>query len=159
MILIAHTLHSLSKIRAGKIRFSGAQKPMLINANSGEHCAPCNFVHLLTLQFTHVHRIVYLIVHQIKYVMERWSNAIIFFNFLTYGLKSYPRKQNPDFFFHGYPKYCFCNLFKYFPLRYACIHNHSFRFEPANCICSKLITVQRWIQEPYNIQDRALCND
>ena len=53
----------------------------------------------------------------------------------------------------------FSNLFKYFPLSYACIHDHRFRFEPANCFCSKLITVQRWIQEPHNIQDGALCNN
>ena len=32
---------------------------------------------------------------------------------------------------------------RYFPLRYACILNHAFRFEPADCFRSKLITVQR----------------
>ena len=68
--------------RAGKIRFSGAQKSVLLKASSGERCAPCNFVHLVALQGTCVRLIVYLVVHQMKYVMERWSNAMIFCNFL-----------------------------------------------------------------------------
>ena len=37
--------------------------------------------------------------------------------------------------------------------------NILFKFEPADCFCSKLITVQRWIQEPHNIQDGTLCNN
>ena len=37
--------------------------------------------------------------------------------------------------------------------------NTLFRFEPANCFCSKLITVLRWIQEPHNIYDGTLCNN
>ena len=49
----------------------------------------------------------------------------------------------------GYPK-CFSNLFKYFPLRNAYMHNCLFSFEPADYFCSKLITVQRWIQELHN---------
>ena len=69
--------------RAGKIRFSGARKSMFLKASSGERCAPRNFVHLVTLQDTRVRLIVYLVVHQMKYVMERWSNAVIFCNFLT----------------------------------------------------------------------------
>ena len=36
--------------------------------------------------------------------------------------------------------------------------NILFRFEPANCFCSKLIIVLRWIQEPHNIYDGTLCN-
>ena len=34
---------------AGKIRFSLAQKSMPLKANSGEHCAPQKFLHLVTL--------------------------------------------------------------------------------------------------------------
>ena len=56
---------------AGKIRFSSAQKSMLLKASSGEHCVPCNFVHLLTLRGTCICLIVYLVLHQIKYVRER----------------------------------------------------------------------------------------
>ena len=29
---------------AGKIRFSGAQKSMLLKGSSEEHCAPCDFM-------------------------------------------------------------------------------------------------------------------
>ena len=64
-------------------------------------------------------------------------------------MKGYLRKGNPNFVSHGklyitwpwlwlseqwlqcckfikirLPKICFSNLFKYFPVRYACIHNH-----------------------------------
>ena len=46
--------------RDGKIRFSGTQKLVLLNASSGEHCAPCNFVLLVTLGGTCVCLIVYL---------------------------------------------------------------------------------------------------
>ena len=35
---------------AGKIRFSGEQKSVLLKASSGEHCAPRNFVLLVTLR-------------------------------------------------------------------------------------------------------------
>ena len=56
---------------AGKIRFSGVQKSVLLKASSGEHCVPHNFVHLVTLQGTCVGLIVYLVVHQMIYVMER----------------------------------------------------------------------------------------
>ena len=87
--------------RAGKISFSGARKSVLLKASSGEHYAPCNFVHLVTLRGTLVHLTLYLAMHQMKYVMERWSNAIIFCNFLTSPLKGYPRKGNPDFASHG----------------------------------------------------------
>ena len=40
----------LIKYRAGKIRFSGTQKSMLLKASSGECCASCNFVLLVTLR-------------------------------------------------------------------------------------------------------------
>ena len=53
--------------RAGKIRFSGAQKSVLVKASSGERCVPRNFGHLKTLQGTRIHLIVYLLMHQIKY--------------------------------------------------------------------------------------------
>ena len=69
--------------RAGKIRFFGARKSVLLKASSGEHCAPQNFVHLATFRGTRVHLIVYLVVHQIKYLMERWSSTIKSCNFLT----------------------------------------------------------------------------
>ena len=39
------------------------------------------------------------------------------------------------------------------------MYNYLFRFEPANCFCSKLIAVQRRVQEPHNIYDGALCNN
>ena len=81
----------------GKIgRFSGARKSVLVKAGSGEHCATSNFVHFVTLRGTCVCLIMYLVVHQMKYVVERSISAIIFCNFLMYGLKSYPRKRNPD---------------------------------------------------------------
>ena len=32
------------KFRAGKIRFSGALKSVLLKTSSGEHCAPCDFI-------------------------------------------------------------------------------------------------------------------
>ena len=57
--------------RAGKIRFSGARKSVLIKTSSGKRCAARNFVHLLTLHDTRVRLIVYLVVHQMKYAMER----------------------------------------------------------------------------------------
>ena len=58
---------------AGKIRFSGARKSVLLKAISGERGAPRNFVHLVTLRDTHVRLIVYLVVlvHQMKYVIDR----------------------------------------------------------------------------------------
>ena len=87
--------------RAEKIRFSGARKSVLLKASSGERCAPRNFVHLVTLRGTRVHLVVYLVVHQIKYAMERWSNTLIFCNFLAQGLKGYQRKGNPDSASHG----------------------------------------------------------
>ena len=37
--------------------------------------------------------------------------------------------------------------------------NILFRFERADCFCSKLIIVQRWIQESHNISDGTLCNN
>ena len=72
------------------------QESLLIKAGSGEHCANSNFVHFVTLRGTCVCLIMYLVVHQMKYVVERSISAIIFCNFLMYGLKSYPRKGNPD---------------------------------------------------------------
>ena len=58
------------KLRAGKIRFSGARKSVLLKASSGGRCAPKNFVHLATFRGTRVHLIVYLVVHQMNYLME-----------------------------------------------------------------------------------------
>ena len=46
-----------------------------------------------------------------------------------------------------------------FPVGAKVYINILFRFKPANCFCSKLITVHRWIQEPHNIKDRVLCNN
>ena len=66
------------EIMAGKIRFSGAWKTVLLKVSS----RPCNFMHLVTLQGTRVSLIMCLVVHQTKYVTERCSNAIIFCNFL-----------------------------------------------------------------------------
>ena len=40
--------------RAGKTRFPGTQQSVLLKASSGEHCAPRNFVLLLTLRCTRV---------------------------------------------------------------------------------------------------------
>ena len=37
--------------------------------------------------------------------------------------------------------------------------NILFRFELADCFCSKLIKLQRWIQEPHNIEDGTHCNN
>ena len=69
--------------RAGKIRFSGAWKSVLLKTSSGERCAPQNFVHLATFRGTRAHFIVYLVVHQMKYLMERWIITVKFCDFLT----------------------------------------------------------------------------
>ena len=45
--------------RAGKIRFSGARKSVLLKASSGERCAPQNVVHLVTFRGTRVHLILW----------------------------------------------------------------------------------------------------
>ena len=55
-----------SKVRARKIRFSGARKSVLLKPSSGEPCAPRNFVLFVTLQVTRVPLIVYLVVYQMK---------------------------------------------------------------------------------------------
>ena len=68
--------------RAGKIRFSGARKSVLLKTSSGECCAPQNFVHLATFRGTRAHFIVYLVVHQMKYLMERWIITVKFCDFL-----------------------------------------------------------------------------
>ena len=47
-----------SNYRAGKIRFSGAQKSVLLRVSSGKRCAPQSFVHLVTFRGTHGHLIV-----------------------------------------------------------------------------------------------------
>ena len=41
--------------KAGKIRFSGARKSVLLKASSEERCAPQNFVHLVTFRGTRAH--------------------------------------------------------------------------------------------------------
>ena len=56
--------------RTGKIKFSGAQRSVLLKASSGERCAPHNFVHLVPLQGAYLCLIVYLVVYEMKYVME-----------------------------------------------------------------------------------------
>ena len=43
---------------AGKIRFSGARKSVILEASPGERCTPQNFVHLVTFRGTSVHLIV-----------------------------------------------------------------------------------------------------
>ena len=53
-------------LRAGKNRFSGTQKSVLLKASSGKCCVPHNFVVLVTLGGTHVCLIVSLAVHQMK---------------------------------------------------------------------------------------------
>ena len=68
---IVSMLKNLIKNRAGKIRFSGARKSVLLKASSGERCAPQNVVHVATFRGTRVYLIVYLVVHQMKYHMER----------------------------------------------------------------------------------------
>ena len=56
--------------RTRKIRFSGAQKSILLKASSGKRCAPGNFVQLVNLRGTHPCLIVYLVMQQMKYIME-----------------------------------------------------------------------------------------
>ena len=51
LVIIAANLHTC---RAGKIRFSGARKFVLLKASSGDCCAPCNFLLLVTLRGTRV---------------------------------------------------------------------------------------------------------
>ena len=59
--------HSLTMLNiARKIRFAGTRMSVLLKASSGEHCAPHNFVLLVTLGGTSVRLIVYLTVHQMK---------------------------------------------------------------------------------------------
>ena len=58
--------------RAGNIRFSGTQKSVFLKVSSGEHCVPCNFVHLVMLGGTCICLIVYLFVYQMKQIMERY---------------------------------------------------------------------------------------
>ena len=57
--------------RAGKTRFSGTRKSVLLKASSGERCVPYNFGLLVMLGGAHVHFIVYLTVHQMKCIMEK----------------------------------------------------------------------------------------
>ena len=47
-------------------KFGPCTKSVPLKAYSGERCAPCNFVLLLTLGGTRVRFIVYLAVHQMK---------------------------------------------------------------------------------------------
>ena len=56
---IVSMLKNLIKNRAGKIRFSGARKSVLLKASSGERCAPQNVVHLVTFRDTRVHLILW----------------------------------------------------------------------------------------------------
>ena len=58
-----------SSYMGGKIRFSGARKPVVLKTNSRECCVPRNSMHLVTLQGTFL--IVYFLMQQVKYVMER----------------------------------------------------------------------------------------
>ena len=51
---------------AGKIKFSGTRKSVLLKANLGEHCVPHNFVLLVTLEGIHVQFIMYLTMYQMK---------------------------------------------------------------------------------------------
>ena len=57
--------------RAGKIRFSGARKFVLLKPSSREHCVPRYFVLLVILQGTYVRLIVHLVMYQMKWVMEK----------------------------------------------------------------------------------------
>ena len=57
--------------RAGKIRFYGEWKPVLLQASPGERCASHNFMLPVTLRSQSVCLTLYLIVHQIKQIMER----------------------------------------------------------------------------------------
>ena len=61
------------KTRTGRIRIFGARNSVLLKANSGERCAPQNFVQLATFRGTQAHLIVYLVVHQMKHLMERYN--------------------------------------------------------------------------------------
>ena len=73
--------YCLDNTRAGRIRFSGARKSVLLKASSGERCAPRNFVHLVILRDTRVPLILYLVVYlvtkctnilQFPHVMAEW---------------------------------------------------------------------------------------
>ena len=70
-------LGNSNTLRAGKIRFSGAQKSVLLKESPGECCAPHNFVYLVTLRGTCVHLIMWLTVHQIYYGKMKQCNNIL----------------------------------------------------------------------------------
>ena len=59
----------------------------------------------------------------------------------------------------SHPKYVSLIYSSTFPQGIQVYINILFRFEPADCFCNKLITVQRWILEPHNIWDGTICNN
>ena len=101
----------------------------------------------------------YLIMHQMKYVMERifsykgWKvihekktqtllSKIHYIYNLAGIVTEWAVVVNAAYLIKlGYPKYVIS--IQILSLRYA--------FEPADSFCSKLITVEKWIQEPHNI--------
>ena len=64
--LNCHMILKATHYRAGKIRFSGERKFVLLKASSGDRCAPHNFVLPVTLRSKSVCLTIYLTVHQIK---------------------------------------------------------------------------------------------
>ena len=54
--------------RAGKNRFSGKRKSVLLKASSGECYAPRSFLLLVTLEAKHVGLNMYLTVYQMKWI-------------------------------------------------------------------------------------------
>ena len=57
---------NMQMCRAGKNRFSGKRKSMLLKASSGECYAPPNFLLLVMLEATHVGLNMYLAMYQMK---------------------------------------------------------------------------------------------
>ena len=85
-------LRNSNTLRAGKIKFSGAQKYVLLKESPGECCAPHNFVHLVTLRGTCVCLIMWLTVHQIYYGKMKQCNNILQFPHVRAEMLSEKRK-------------------------------------------------------------------
>ena len=68
------------RVRAGKIRFSGARKSVLLKASSGERCVPRNSMHLVALRGTCLpHHVLYRAPNEICYEKMKQCNNILQF--------------------------------------------------------------------------------
>ena len=79
-------INSVPYTRTGKIRFSGTQKSVLLKANSGEHCAPRNFVLLVLLADTCVCLILHLTVYQVKWLWKDIRGTKVRYNCIQHNV-------------------------------------------------------------------------